>query len=244
MCLIVVVLPLWLLLSYRLCQVAMCRWRGSCHARGMLLAKPPAAVPISPNSFLGQHARVTLARIWSKAACHSQSSAELDSDLVNSLCCGQQASMRRAACVNGSPLTDSFQLLQVGFVCCLQLVMAYVVRDMPWWKIVFAGYTVGGTANQNLLSAQHELSHFLAFKRPLYNRILSILSNCPVVVPMAVAFRKYHQEHHSHLVSLWGVIPSHTFEWWRALIVRQSALLRGLQVAAGLAQQPARESAR
>ena len=82
--------------------------------------------------------------------------------------------------------------------------MAYVVRDMPWWKIVFAGYTVSGTANQNLLSAQHELSHFLAFKRPLYNRILSILSNCPVVVPMAVAFRKYHQEHHSHLVSVGG----------------------------------------
>ena len=96
----------------------------------------------------------------------------------------------------------SLLLLQVGFVCCVQLVMAYVVRDMPWWKIVFAGYTVSGTANQNLLSAQHELSHFLAFKRPLYNRILSILSNCPVVVPMAVAFRKYHQEHHSHLVSI------------------------------------------
>ena len=86
--------------------------------------------------------------------------------------------------------------------------MAYVVRDMPWWKIVFAGYTVSGTANQNLLSAQHELSHFLAFKRPLYNRILSILSNCPVVVPMAVAFRKYHQEHHSHLVRIEGC---HTF---------------------------------
>lgn len=84
---------------------------------------------------------------------------------------------------------------------CLQVVMAYIVRDMSWWKVLVAAYVVSGTASQNLFCAQHELSHFLAFKKPVYNRILSLLSNCPLVVPMATAFRKYHQEHHSHLVS-------------------------------------------
>ena len=49
---------------------------------------------------------------------------------------------------------------------------------------------------------QHELSHFLAFKKPLHNRMLSIISNCVLVVPTATTFRKYHQEHHSHLVSI------------------------------------------
>lgn len=79
---------------------------------------------------------------------------------------------------------------------------AFVVRNAPWWKVWLAAYVIGGTASQNLFCAQHELSHFLAFKKPVYNRILSFASNCPLVVPMATAFRKYHQEHHSHLVSL------------------------------------------
>ena len=83
---------------------------------------------------------------------------------------------------------------------------AYLVRDAPWWKVALAAYAIGGTASQNLFCAQHELSHFLAFKTPLYNRILSFASNCPLAIPMATAFRKYHQEHHSHLgVDGWDV---------------------------------------
>lgn len=37
-------------------------------------------------------------------------------------------------------------------------------------------------------------------------QVISILSNCPLVVPTATTFRKYHQEHHSHLgVDGWDV---------------------------------------
>ena len=89
---------------------------------------------------------------------------------------------------------------QVVGVMAVQVVMAYAVKDCPWWKVLVAAYVVSGTASQNLFTAQHELSHFLAFRKPLYNRILSLASNCPLVVPMATSFRKYHQEHHSHLV--------------------------------------------
>lgn len=91
-------------------------------------------------------------------------------------------------------------LLQVLAVMALQLWTAYLVRDAAWWKLLIAAYGIGGTLSQNLFTAQHELSHFLAFKKPLYNRMLSLASNCPLVVPMATTFRKYHQEHHSHLV--------------------------------------------
>ena len=82
----------------------------------------------------------------------------------------------------------------------LQVAVAWAVREAPWWKVLVAAYVVGGTASQNLFTAQHELSHFLAFRTPLYNKVLSIVSNCPLVVPTATSFRKYHQEHHSHLV--------------------------------------------
>lgn len=83
----------------------------------------------------------------------------------------------------------------------VQFVMAYHVRTLAWWKVVVLAYTVSGTCNQNLLSAQHEISHFLALKKPYWNKVLAVASNCPIVVPMATKFRQYHQEHHSHLVS-------------------------------------------
>ena len=91
-------------------------------------------------------------------------------------------------------------MLQVMFVMAVQFVMAYHVRNLPWWKVLVVAYTVSGTCNQNLLSAQHEISHFLALKKPSWNKILAIASNCPIVVPVATKFRQYHQEHHSHLV--------------------------------------------
>ena len=91
-------------------------------------------------------------------------------------------------------------LVQVCAVMALHLGTACLVRKAAWWQVLVAAYALGGTYSQNLFTAQHELSHFLAFKRPLYNRILSLASNCPLVVPMATTFRKYHQEHHSHLV--------------------------------------------
>lgn len=86
-------------------------------------------------------------------------------------------------------------------MCLLQCAMAWWVRDMAWWKVLLAAYAISGTANQNLFTAQHELSHFLAFRKPLYNKLLSLASNCPLVIPTATKFRAYHQEHHSHLVS-------------------------------------------
>ncbi|KAK9826800.1 hypothetical protein WJX81_002217 [Elliptochloris bilobata] len=61
-------------------------------------------------------------------------------------------------------------------------------------------------ALQCVMAWAHELSHFLAHRRLGVNRALSLISNCPLVVPMATAFRKYHQEHHSHLgVDGWDV---------------------------------------
>ncbi|KAK9802629.1 hypothetical protein WJX73_006946 [Symbiochloris irregularis] len=102
--------------------------------------------------------------------------------------------------------TDISTAWQVLAVMALQLWTAYLVRDAAWWKLLIAAYGIGGTLSQNLFTAQHELSHFLAFKKPLYNRLLSLASNCPLVVPMATTFRKYHQEHHSHLgVDGWDV---------------------------------------
>lgn len=96
-------------------------------------------------------------------------------------------------------------LWQVIFVCLLHTTVAYLVRDMSLVPLFFVAWIIGGTCNQNLMCAQHELSHFLAYKKPSYNKILSIVSNMPLAIPMATSFRKYHQEHHSDMVR-WGVL--------------------------------------
>ncbi|KAI9618087.1 hypothetical protein KEM48_006874 [Puccinia striiformis f. sp. tritici PST-130] len=55
------------------------------------------------------------------------------------------------------------------------------------------------TANQNLFLAIHEITHNLAFKKILHNKLLALFSNLPIGVPYAMVFKRYHLEHHKSL---------------------------------------------
>ncbi|CRK41244.1 hypothetical protein BN1708_016871, partial [Verticillium longisporum] len=61
------------------------------------------------------------------------------------------------------------------------------------------GYIFGATANQNLFLAIHEISHNLAFRSPLANRLIAIIANLPIGVPYSASFRPYHLTHHKSL---------------------------------------------
>lgn len=88
---------------------------------------------------------------------------------------------------------------QVLAVIATQFAMAWYVKDLAWWKVMIAAYAISGTLNQNLFTAQHEISHYLAFRTPSFNRWLALLGNLPLVVPVAVKFREYHHDHHLFL---------------------------------------------
>lgn len=79
----------------------------------------------------------------------------------------------------------------VAFVVSLQFACAYVLRDTSFWSWKFwaLAYVVGATANQNLFLAIHEISHNLAFRSPLGNRLIAILANLPIGVPYSASFR-------------------------------------------------------
>jgi sphingolipid 4-desaturase/C4-monooxygenase len=94
---------------------------------------------------------------------------------------------------------DNSTAVVVVCVCLVHVLTAYLVRNADLAPLFIVAWLVGGTCNQNLMCAQHELSHFLAFRKPVYNKMLSIASNMPLAIPMATAFRKYHQEHHSDM---------------------------------------------
>ncbi|KAI7840390.1 hypothetical protein COHA_005891 [Chlorella ohadii] len=94
---------------------------------------------------------------------------------------------------------DHATAYQVIAVVITQFILAYAVRDWDWWKVWVAAYVLSGTLNQNLFCAQHEISHFLAFKKPSYNKLLALFGNLPLVVPVAKKFREYHHDHHIFL---------------------------------------------
>ncbi|ODM22374.1 hypothetical protein SI65_03220 [Aspergillus cristatus] len=89
----------------------------------------------------------------------------------------------------------------VLFVVSLQVCCAYLLRDtsMLSWKFLLTAYVIGATSNQNLFLAIHEISHNLAFRSPMANRLLAIFANIPIGIPYSAAFRPYHLTHHKSL---------------------------------------------
>ena len=57
------------------------------------------------------------------------------------------------------------------------------------WTFVLTAYIIGATANQNLFLAIHEISHNLAFKSPIANRLVAVFANLPIGLPYSAAFR-------------------------------------------------------
>ena len=76
-------------------------------------------------------------------------------------------------------------------VVVLQLCCAAWLRTTPILSAPFllTAYIVGATANQNVFLAIHEISHNLAFRSPLANRLFAVFANLPIGVPYSAAFR-------------------------------------------------------
>ncbi|KAK4896652.1 sphingolipid delta-4 desaturase [Elasticomyces elasticus] len=95
------------------------------------------------------------------------------------------------------PLTFPLVVAVVG----LQVFCAYALRDTAFlsWPTFLTAYIIGATANQNLFLAIHEITHNLAFKSPLANRLLAVFANLPIGIPYSASFRPYHLTHHKSL---------------------------------------------
>ncbi|KZP25646.1 hypothetical protein FIBSPDRAFT_950064 [Athelia psychrophila] len=65
------------------------------------------------------------------------------------------------------------------YVAAPQLSAAYLLRHTSplSWQFVLVAYAIGGTANQNLFLAIHEITHNLAFRGIAANELLAIFSN-------------------------------------------------------------------
>ncbi|KAF2280585.1 sphingolipid delta4-desaturase [Westerdykella ornata] len=89
----------------------------------------------------------------------------------------------------------------VALVVSIQVLCAYLLRNTPIlsWPFLLTAYIIGATANQNLFLAIHEISHNLAFRSPLANRVFAVFANLPIGIPYSASFRPYHLTHHKSL---------------------------------------------
>ena len=79
-----------------------------------------------------------------------------------------------------------------------QTTMCWLLSSSPWWLVWLCTYAISGTLNHMMMMAVHEISHNLASKSGLVNRILAIVANMPMGIPAAASFRRYHLEHHKY----------------------------------------------
>ena len=91
--------------------------------------------------------------------------------------------------------------LLVVLILTIQLSLAYTFHTTHplSWSFILTAYTIGGTCNQNIFLAIHEITHNLAFKGIKANKALAITANLSIAVPYAMAFKGYHIEHHKFL---------------------------------------------
>ncbi|KAH3902428.1 related to putative fatty acid desaturase (mld) [Saccharomycodes ludwigii] len=95
------------------------------------------------------------------------------------------------------PLTKYIVLM----VVLTQTFIAIAFKNTNFWnwKFLMVAWCIGGSLNQNCFLAIHELSHNLAFKKPIFNKALSIIAGLPSGVPVSGSFNPYHQLHHKFL---------------------------------------------
>lgn len=98
-------------------------------------------------------------------------------------------------------VVDHHFKFQVLSLVILQMIVAYLVGRYANWVTVFVlGYCFGGVVNHALLLAIHEISHSAGFgySKPWHNRILGMIANIPIAIPVTFSFKKYHLEHHRY----------------------------------------------
>lgn len=97
-------------------------------------------------------------------------------------------------------IDNAFKWQVLGLVLA-QISSFYLLRNTTnFWILLLFAYCIGGVANHAIMLGIHEISHGMGFgtSKPLLNKILSIIANLPIGIPMSISFKKYHLEHHRY----------------------------------------------
>ncbi|RWS27189.1 sphingolipid delta(4)-desaturase DES1-like protein [Leptotrombidium deliense] len=85
---------------------------------------------------------------------------------------------------------------------CIQIITIILIRNVTSYLFLFfLSYCFTGVINHSLTLAIHEIGHRQAFGQTavLANKLFGIIANLPLAVPMFIAFKNYHLDHHVYL---------------------------------------------
>jgi sphingolipid delta-4 desaturase len=91
--------------------------------------------------------------------------------------------------------TGAWVLLLVA----VQWAMAAWASGIAWYWVPLVAYAFGAFVNHALYVLIHECTHNLVFRTRRANNLLGIACDLALVIPSAMAFRKYHLMHHKYL---------------------------------------------
>jgi len=97
--------------------------------------------------------------------------------------------------IGQSPSTAIWCVLFAG----LQVALAILLADQPFWLMAAAAYVVGSWVNINLFMLAHECNHGLVFRRNVWNRWLFTFTSLPMFLSAHHAWWIEHHVHHSDL---------------------------------------------
>ncbi len=95
--------------------------------------------------------------------------------------------------IGKNPATMGWIVACVG----VQLVMAFLLKDQPWYLILAAAWLIGAFPVHTLFVCIHEAAHNLIFRKPSWNVYAGIVANFPSLIPTAISFKNYHLKHHA-----------------------------------------------
>lgn len=116
--------------------------------------------------------------------------------------------------------------LLIVLTVMLQVTVAALVHDAPWWGIVLAAYAVGAFADHALFVMVHECAHNLVFGATWKNMLAAIVANLPQFFPSAISFKRFHLKHHTYqgVHELDADLPG----FWEAKLINNYAIGKAL----------------
>jgi sphingolipid 4-desaturase/C4-monooxygenase len=121
---------------------------------------------------------------------------------------------------------NPYSALIIIIVVAVQMAVAFLLRDQPWWLAIIAAYAIGAFGNHCLYVLIHEASHNLVFKGKMPNILAGIIADLPNTVPGAISFRSYHLKHHSFQGDY--LLDADLANRWEARLVGSSFLGKAL----------------
>ncbi|CAI2170346.1 7431_t:CDS:2 [Funneliformis geosporum] len=102
----------------------------------------------------------------------------------------------------------------------IQILSAYIFGRIALdhnWAIIIYAFVVGGSMTQLSFIIIHEAAHCLAAPTRCQNRIVGLLANIAIPLPIAMSFRRYHLEHHV-FQGVDGFDPDLPLDWEKRFI--------------------------